>query len=164
MDIHTSEAIGTLRTDLRRVEMALGMKIDARVRASASALRVEIGELRGVHRSEVGDLRSDMDKVRSEVGELWADTGQFRVAMRTDMTVLRDDIRMIAEGAAALDRKVESFRPPGRVSLTSRFCPLSAVPAWLLLPSVMAHSRARHRHRQAVVEPQVGPVRNAIER
>lgn len=75
MDIHTSEAIGTLRADLRRVEVALGATIDARVWALESALRGEMGELRGG-------------------------------------PGLRDDIGMIAEGLAALDRKVESLHPP----------------------------------------------------
>ena len=96
MDIETSEAIETLRADIRRVEANLGQRIDR------LALHVEAGD--SALRGEIGQILIDMADMREEL-------------VRHSQTLyksLRDDIRMIAEGLVSLDRKVESFRrPPG---------------------------------------------------
>lgn len=94
MDIETSEAIETLRADIRRVESSLGERI-GRVE-----LRVGAGEL---------TLQSEMRQIRAEMA------GMREGLMRHSRVLyesLRDDIRMIAEGLVSLDRKVDSLRRP----------------------------------------------------
>ena len=87
MDIETSEAIEALRTDLRRVETTLTVRIvgvESRIEASESSLRAEMRQIR--------------EETRRHAEVLFES--------------LHDDIRMIAEGLASLDAKVERFRPP----------------------------------------------------
>ena len=133
MDIETSEAIETLRADLRQVEVTLSVKIGTSVEASASTLRGEMGLLRG----EMGQLRAEVGQVRAETGQLRAEVAELRgdmtgvrgemAGIRGEMSSMREelmrhsqvlheslrgDIRMIAEGFVTLDRKVESLRRP----------------------------------------------------
>ena len=56
----TSEALGTLRADLRRVEVTLGARLDARMTASEALLRDEI-------RNELRLLREEVTRLRAEV-------------------------------------------------------------------------------------------------
>jgi hypothetical protein len=81
--VPTAEMIGTLRADLRRVEMTLGARIDARVSANDSLLRDQ------VHR--------DGEELRAEVARLQED-------------VLRC-LAEVTERLLALDAKVDSARP-----------------------------------------------------
>ena len=63
MNTVTSEALGALRADLRRVEITVGTRIEARVAAAESLLREEI-------RSEIHQLREDVARLRAEIAEL----------------------------------------------------------------------------------------------
>jgi hypothetical protein len=62
MGVLTSEALGTLRADMRRVETTLGARLEARVAASESLLRDEIHH-------ELRHLRDEMAQLREEVAE-----------------------------------------------------------------------------------------------
>lgn len=55
-------------------------------------------------------VRFDVGALRQELHDGLAENRRhFEVIVES----LRDDIRMIAEGLVALDRKVEGLRPPG---------------------------------------------------
>ena len=56
----TSEALGALRADLRRVEITLGARIDSRVAATEQLLRDEI-------RNEIRQLREEVTRLRAEI-------------------------------------------------------------------------------------------------
>jgi hypothetical protein len=62
MGVLTSEALGTLRADMRRVESTLGARLEARVAASESLLRDEIHQ-------ELNHLCEEIALFRQEVGE-----------------------------------------------------------------------------------------------
>jgi hypothetical protein len=62
MNVLTSEALGTLRADMRRVETTLGARLEARLAASESLLHHEI-------HNELQQLRQEMAQFREEVGE-----------------------------------------------------------------------------------------------
>ena len=96
MDIETSEAVDSLRTDLRqvetslraeirRVETTLTEKIESRIAASESALRAEMRQIR--------------DETRRHAEVLFES--------------LHDDIRMVADGLASLGTKVDALSSPG---------------------------------------------------
>jgi hypothetical protein len=93
MDIEVVEAIESLRTDIGRVE---------------TSLRAEIGKLRAemATKSDVTNLRAE---TRNELA-----TVREELKRHTDMRFesLRDDIRMVAEGFAALSAKFDRLRPP----------------------------------------------------
>ena len=112
MDIETSEAIETLRGDLRRVETTLSAKIDTTVQASASTLWAEMHQMR----KEMADMRLGMADMRLQMTDMRLEMTETRAESKTNAQVLfeslRDDIRMIAEGLVSLDRKVESIRRP----------------------------------------------------
>jgi len=82
MDGDTSEAIESLRSDIRRVEFTVHDELQSQI----SALR---GELTG----EMSGLR---DELKGHMGML--------------VESLRDDIRLLAEGVVSIDAKVESLR------------------------------------------------------
>jgi hypothetical protein len=62
MGVLTSEALGTLRADMRRVETTLGARLEARVAASESLLRDEIHQ-------ELRHLCEELAQFREEVAE-----------------------------------------------------------------------------------------------
>lgn len=62
MNVQTSEALGTFRADLRRVETTLGARFEARVSASEAILRDEILK-------EIRQLRAEMAEFRAELSE-----------------------------------------------------------------------------------------------
>jgi hypothetical protein len=62
MGVLTSEALGTLRADMRRVETTLGARLEARVAASESLLRDQIHQ-------ELRHLCEEMVQLREEVAE-----------------------------------------------------------------------------------------------
>lgn len=89
MDIETSDAIELLRVDVRQGD---------------SALRSEMVEMRTELRGEISSLR---DELRGEMSSLRVD-----LMRHTDILFesLRDDIRIIAEGFASLDSKVDAIK------------------------------------------------------
>jgi chromosome segregation ATPase len=105
MDIETFEAIETLRADVRRVEVTLSEKIDRSVEASASTLRVEMGQVR----TEMASMREEMSSMRDGMSSMRDELKRHSEVL---FESLRDDIRMIAEGLVTLDRRVESLRRP----------------------------------------------------
>jgi len=116
MDIETSEAIETLRADLRRVEDDLGGRIDGverrlTLRMDRLELRIDRLELRIDRLEET--LRIEMGRVE---GTLRVEMGQVREDMRRHFDIstesLRDDIRIVAEGVIALGAKVDRLLPP----------------------------------------------------
>jgi hypothetical protein len=82
MEIETAEAIASLRVDIGRVE---------------TSLHAEIGKLRAEMATRV-----EMAAMREELKR------------HTDIRFesLRDDIRIVAEGFAALSAKLDRFQPP----------------------------------------------------
>jgi hypothetical protein len=62
VNVQTSEALGTFRADLRRVETTLGARFEARVSASEAILRDEILK-------EIRQLREEMAEFRAELSE-----------------------------------------------------------------------------------------------
>ena len=63
----TSEAIGALRADLRRVEITLGTRIESRVAATEVLLREEVcGEIRQL-REEVARLRAEIARQLDQI-------------------------------------------------------------------------------------------------
>ena len=105
MSVPTSEMIGTLRADLRRVEITLGARIDARVAANESWLR--------------GELQKDSERLRAEMAgfreDLVARLAEAREEMREHFDIMADglrrDIRLIADGLMALEAKMEAVKP-----------------------------------------------------
>jgi len=76
MSASFAETIGSLRADLRRVEITLGTRIDARATANESWLR---------------------DEVRREREELFAELDRFREDVARCLESLRLDIRRLTE-------------------------------------------------------------------
>ena len=93
MDIETGEAIDGLRTDLRDVEVRLSTRIDG--------LRTEL-------RAEMAHMRAEL---RSEFRDGLAENRRHADVL---VEAVRDDIRMVAEGVAALTGKVEALGGRGR--------------------------------------------------
>src|SRR5882672_9732256 len=104
MDTETSEAIETLRADLRHLEDTLGGRIDAlgvrvdgveaRLGSKIEAVDAKIDRVEATLRVEMGQMRGDMRH-------------QFEIATESS----RDDIRIIAEGFIALNAKVDRLLP-----------------------------------------------------
>jgi len=142
MDLETSEAITTLRTDISqvrgdmaRIEISLRADI-ARVETGLRAdmalmetgLRADIGNFEASLRADIRRVETTLsDRIDSLSGQLGATTSSLRNEIRqmgqdskrhTDVLFesLRDDIRMIAEGLVSLSAKVDSLRPPDRRS------------------------------------------------
>ena len=125
-DIETSEAIESLRGDIRRVEVTLSSEIGKLrtemltredLASGLTSVRSEMGAMRDELRSEMStrkDLASGLTSVRDE---LRAEMGAMREELRADMRAMRDelrhymdirfesvrdDIRILAEGYASL--------------------------------------------------------------
>lgn len=115
MDVETSEAIDALRHELRSTF------------ATKAELKEEIGGVRADIQTVGSDLRGEMQSVRADVQSMQTDMQLMRAdmqAMRTDMQAMRtelrqhtdvvfesvrDDIRIVAEGLAALGVKVDKL-------------------------------------------------------
>jgi hypothetical protein len=93
MDAETSEAIETLRVDLREVE---------------SSLRSDICRVESSLRLELGDVRGEIAKMRGEMVEM---RGELKRHTEILFESVRDDIRLVAEGLAALSMKVDLLLP-----------------------------------------------------
>jgi archaellum component FlaC len=112
MDIETSEAIGTLRADLRHVEDHLGGRIDGVERRLT--LRID-----GID-ARIDGIDAKIDRVDSKIDRVEAtlrvEMGKMREDMRRHFEIatesLRDDVRIIAEGLIALGAKVDRLLPP----------------------------------------------------
>jgi len=94
VDIETAEAIDRLSDRLDGVHASLGAEI-ADVRTDIAALR-----------TDVTALRTDMTALRTELHEGLED-GRRYALMLNEST--RDDIRLVAEGVAALAVKIDSL-------------------------------------------------------
>jgi hypothetical protein len=95
--------IGTLRADLRRVEITLAARIDARVAANDSLLRDQVQREGQELRAEMAEFREDMVRRLVEARD---ETRRHIDALADN---LRDDIRLIADRLVALDAKAESI-------------------------------------------------------
>ena len=138
MDLETSEAITTLRTDIGQVRADMA-QVETSLRADMArvetGLRADIARVEASVRADLGEvetgLRADIrrvettlsDRIDSLSGQLGATTSSLRAEMRQMgqeskrhsevlFESLRDDIRIIAEGLVSLGAKVESLRPP----------------------------------------------------
>jgi uncharacterized protein (DUF3084 family) len=99
------------------------------LRTEVGGLRIEVGDLRtevGVLRTDVGVLRTEVGDLRTEVGGLRTEVGGQRVelgGLRTQMEQfnrdtrrhfeviaesLRDDIKLLAEGQAAIIARLDA--------------------------------------------------------
>jgi hypothetical protein len=86
MAVPTAEMIGTLRADLRRVELTLAARIDARVASNDSLLRDQVQRECQELRAEIAGLREDIVRRLVEV----RDEMQRHIEKLADS--LRDDI------------------------------------------------------------------------
>ena len=100
MDVETAEVIDTLRTDNRRVEIALTERIDS-VENSLTA-RID-----GVEGSLTHKIEHVESSLTARMHELHEDAKRH-----SDVQIesVRDDIRMLAEGFATLSVEVRSLR------------------------------------------------------
>ena len=100
MDVETAEVIDTLRTDNRRVEIALTERIDS-VESSLTA-RID-----GVENSLSHKIEHVESSLTARMHELHEDAKRH-----SDVQIesVRDDIRMLAEGFATLSVEVRSLR------------------------------------------------------
>ena len=91
MSASLTETIGSLRADLRRVEITLATRIDARAAANASWLCDEV-------RREREELFAELDRFREDVARCLADTREeLRRHFDAVADGLRLDIRLLAE-------------------------------------------------------------------
>jgi hypothetical protein len=104
VNVNASEALGTVRADLRRVETTLGARFEARVAMSEALVRDEI-------QREIRTLREEVAQFREETAErLRLLCEDLRRHLEGAPAIgPRDDIRLIAEGLLALDAKVEAL-------------------------------------------------------
>jgi phage-related minor tail protein len=129
MDLETSEAITTLRTDIAQVRADM-VQVETNLRADIgnveASLRTDLTSVESSLRADIRRVETTVsDRIDSLSGQLGATTSSLRNEIRqmgqdskrhTKVLVesLRDDIRIIAEGLASLSAKVESLRPPER--------------------------------------------------
>lgn len=97
MDIETSEAIESVRSEIARVEGSLRGDI-GRVETS---LRADIEKLGHTVREEMGVMR---DELRGEMYQM-----RDELKRHTDIRIedVRDDIRILAEGFASLSGRID---------------------------------------------------------
>jgi hypothetical protein len=105
MDIETSQAIESLRGDIRRVETTLTGEI-GKLRAQI----VTRDELHGDMAAMREELHGDMLAMRTELhGDMAAMRDELKRHTDIRFESLRDDIRLVAEGFAVLSAKVDSL-------------------------------------------------------
>jgi len=96
MSVPTAEMIGTLRADIRRVEMTLGARIDARIAANDALLREQLQNERQQLRADIAQLRADLmqrlDECRAEM------ESHFDASL----DLLRRDVRTMRDRLLAL--------------------------------------------------------------
>jgi hypothetical protein len=139
VDLETREAIDALRSDLRDTEARLAARIDnvdGAIAASGRLLRNEMQDTRDELRTEMHAIRDDLrremhgtrDELRSEMhgirDDLRTEMHGLRDELRTEFRdglaenrrhaevlfeSVRDDIRIVAEGVAALAVKVDAL-------------------------------------------------------
>jgi hypothetical protein len=96
--------IGTLRTDLRRVEFTIGARFDVRFAASDALLRDEVER-------QSRDLRAETARLREEILQQLVDARAEIRAHLTLISTLCAEIRAIADGLGAFHSSVESVPP-----------------------------------------------------
>ena len=120
MDVDTSAAIERLseRIDVLDVTVREGF---TSVRGEFASVRKELGELRGELGGElatvraelggeIGTVRLELATVRRDLDDLRAETRDGRRHTEVLFESLRDDIRIIAEGFAAVSLKLDSLQ------------------------------------------------------
>jgi hypothetical protein len=95
MPLSIPETIGTFRADLRRVELTLGSRIDARVAANESWLRDEVQREREAMADELRRFREDVARCLEEAQADW------RRHLDRAVDDLRVEIRRMAEHIGA---------------------------------------------------------------
>ena len=109
MDIDVSEAIESVRTELRDVEVRLSGRVDAlsgRIDVVSGRIEALSGRIDG---SEL-TLRGEMALMRVELRDEFRDgLAQNRRHAEVLIEAVRDDIRIVAEGVAALTAKVDAL-------------------------------------------------------
>ena len=110
MDVETSEAIETLREAIGQVEK----RLTAQIVRSEAKIRSELG-------GELTDLRGSVaalgSSLRLEIAAREDKLRQDMMGMRTELRVhtqmlnesVRDDIRIVAEGVAAIAAKLDAM-------------------------------------------------------
>jgi chromosome segregation ATPase len=128
MDVETSEAITTLRADIRhaetslradirRVETTLSDRIDILSRqldglgGQVDSLGGQVDSLRGKVDSLDGRLDATASSLRDEMRQIGQESKRHSEVL---FGSLRDDIRIVAEGLVSLGAKVELLLPPDR--------------------------------------------------
>lgn len=102
MSLPTSEMIGTFRADLRRVEITLGARIDARVAANDLWLRDEV-------QRECQEVRAEMNRLREDIAQRLVDVREdLRRQFNALAETLHRDLRATAESLPVCDSEFES--------------------------------------------------------
>ena len=131
MDVETFQAIDSLQAAILRVETSLRGEIErvetglrGEIERVETGLRGEIervetslrGEFQRVETSLRGEVQRVETTLRDEIGNLREQTfvlhGEQKRHTDVRFESLRDDIRMVAEGFAALSVKLDSLHPP----------------------------------------------------
>jgi hypothetical protein len=110
MDVETSEAITTLRADVRRVETTLSDRIDI-ISRQVDGLSGKVDSLSGKVDSLDGRLDATASSLRDEMRQIGQESKRHSEVL---FESLRDDIRIVAEGLVSLGAKVELLLPPDR--------------------------------------------------
>ena len=129
MDVETSEAIDRIGERIDALEASLR----AEIRGEASSLRAEIRGESSLLRAESASLRTESASLRDDLrvesaslrGELRNESSSLRTELRAEFREglaenrrhtevlfesLRDDIRMLADGFAAMSTKLDSLQ------------------------------------------------------
>ena len=101
MDVETAEAIDRLGDRIDAVHLSLGSEV-ADVRTDMAALQTDVTALR----SDLTELRTDVASLRAELHQGLED-GRRYALMLNESTA--HDIRLVAEGVAALAVKIDSL-------------------------------------------------------
>jgi hypothetical protein len=112
VDVETSEALERVG---ERID-ALGISLRGEIGAGGASLRGEMQAMSASHRGEMqaiaASLRDEMATLREELRtEFREGLAENRRHSQILFESVRDDIRMVAEGVAALSAKIET--PPG---------------------------------------------------
>ena len=133
MDVETSEAIDRIGERIDALEASLRAEIReeasslrAEIRGESSSLRAESASLRDDLRAASSSLREDLRAESASLrGELRDESSSLRTELRAEFReglaenrrhtevlfeTLRDDIRMLADGFAAMSTKLDSIQ------------------------------------------------------
>ena len=100
MDTETAEAVETIGNEIRGVEATLG----AEIRRVESSIRAEIQHVEVSLRVEMHEIRDELP-FREEFREGLTGTRRHAAVLTES---LRDDIRIVADGLAAISAKLDA--------------------------------------------------------